>query len=56
MALVLDETGDDIAVTLNYLLKVNLIETIESDEIFMTEIPSLIGFETEWAKKFLKNL
>ncbi len=32
LALVLDETGDDIAVTLNYLLKVNLIETIESDE------------------------
>ena len=51
LALVLDETEDDIAVTLNYLLKVNLIETIETDEIFMTEIPSLIGFETEWAKK-----
>ena len=51
LALVLDETEDDIGIALNYLLKVNLIETAVEDEYFMTEIPNLIGSETEWAKK-----
>lgn len=51
LALVLDEQEDDISVALNYLLKVNLIQTIGEEEYAMTDIPNLTGSETEWAKK-----
>ena len=47
LALTIDETEDDVMVTVNYLVAQGLMEIItENDEYFLTEIPSLIGSET----------
>ncbi|MDO4710867.1 MAG: phage replisome organizer N-terminal domain-containing protein, partial [Peptostreptococcaceae bacterium] len=47
LALTIDETEDDVMVTVNYLVAQNLMEVImENDEYFLTELPSLIGSET----------
>ena len=51
LALVIDEAEDDIALTLQYLEKVGLLEAITEDEYFLTELPNLIGTETDWAAK-----
>ena len=51
MSLIIDETEDDIMLTLQYLQKVGLLEVISEDEYFLTELPSLIGSETDWAAK-----
>lgn len=51
LALVIDETEDDIMITLQYLERVGLIEIIAEDEYFLTELPALIGSETDWASK-----
>ena len=51
LALVIDETEDDIQVTLRYLQGVGLLEIISEDEYFLTELPTLIGSETDWAVK-----
>ncbi|MGP1439884.1 MAG: phage replisome organizer N-terminal domain-containing protein [Treponema sp.] len=51
LALVIDETEDDIMITLQYLERVGLIEVIAEDEYFLTELPALIGSETDWASK-----
>lgn len=47
----LDETEDDIALTLHYLERVGLLEVVTEDEYFLTELPNLIGTETDWAAK-----
>ena len=51
LALVIDETEDDIALTLQYLERVGLLEVVSEDEYFLTELPNLIGSETGWASK-----
>lgn len=51
LSLIIDETEDDIMLTLQYLQKVGLLEVISEDEYFLTELPSLIGSETDWAAK-----
>ena len=51
LALVIDETEDDIMITLQYLERVGLIEVIAEDEYFLTELPALIGSETDWTSK-----
>lgn len=52
LALTIDETEDDVMVTVNYLLSQKLMEVIaENDEYYLTEIQNLIGSETDWAAK-----
>ena len=51
IALVIDETEDNIALTLQYLKKVGLLKIISEDEYFLTELPALIDSETDWATK-----
>ena len=51
LSLIIDETEDDIMLTLQYLQKVGLLEVISEEEYFLTELPSLIGSETDWAAK-----
>lgn len=51
LALMLDETEDDIALTLHYLERVGLLEVVSEDEYFLTELPNLIGTETDWIAK-----
>ena len=51
LALVIDETEDDIVLTLQYLERVRLLEVVSEDEYFLTELPNLIGSETGWASK-----
>ncbi|WP_337616317.1 phage replisome organizer N-terminal domain-containing protein [Dialister invisus] len=51
LSLMLDETEDDIALTLHYLERVGLLEVVTEDEYFLTELPNLIGTETDWAAK-----
>lgn len=51
LALVIDETEDDIVLTLQYLERVGLLEVVSEDEYFLTELPNLIGSETDWISK-----
>ena len=56
LALTIDETEDDVMVTVNYLIAQNLMETIvENDEYFLTEIPNLIGSETASTRRSRKS-
>ncbi len=46
LALTIDETDDDVMVTVNYLINQGLLEVVtENDEYYLTEIPNLIGSE-----------
>lgn len=52
LAVTIDETDDDVMVTVNYLINQGLLEVVtENDEYYLTEIPNLIGSETAWAEK-----
>ena len=56
LALTIDETEDDVMVTVNYLVAQNLMEVImENDEYFLTELPSLIGSETASTRRSRKS-
>lgn len=56
LALTIDETDDDVLVTVNYLVAQGLMEVIvENDEYFLTEIPSLIGSETASTRRSRKS-
>ncbi|WP_314882471.1 phage replisome organizer N-terminal domain-containing protein [Filifactor alocis] len=56
LALTIDETEDDVMVTVNYLVAQNLMEIIvENDEYFLTEIPNLIGSETASTRRSRKS-
>ena len=56
LALTIDETDDDVLVTVNYLMAQGLMEVIvENDEYFLTEIPSLIGSETASTRRSRKS-
>ena len=55
IALTIDESEDNVMVTVNYLVTQRLIEVIsENDEYFLTEIPSLIGSETASTRRSRK--
>ena len=49
MALVLDETTENVEVTINFLMKAGLIEQEDPEQFFMTAIPESIGSETQKA-------
>ena len=56
IALTIDETEDDVMVTVNYIVAQGLMEIItENDEYFLTEIPSLIGSETASTRRSRKS-
>ena len=56
LALTIDETEDDVMVTVNYIVALGLMEIItENDEYFLTEIPSLIGSETASTRRSRKS-
>ena len=56
LALTIDETDDDVMVTVNYLINQGLLEVVtENDEYFLTEIPSLIGSETASTRRSRKS-
>ena len=56
LALTIDETEDDVMVTVNYLVAQNLMEIIvQNDEYFLTEIPNLIGSETASTRRSRKS-
>ena len=56
LALTIDETEDDVMVTVNYLVAQNLMEIIvENDEYFLTEIPNLKGSETASTRRSRKS-
>ena len=56
LALTIDETENDVMVTVNYLVAQNLMEIIvENDEYFLTEIPNLIGSETASTRRSRKS-
>lgn len=56
LALTIDETEDDVMVTVNYIIAQGLMEIItENDKYFLTEIPSLIGSETASTRRSRKS-
>lgn len=56
LALTIDESEDDVSVTLAFLFKQGLIEMVEeNEEYFLTEIPTLIGSETASTRRSRKS-
>ena len=56
LALTIDETDDDVMVTVNYLINQGLLEVVtENDEYYLTEIPNLIGSETASTRRSRKS-
>lgn len=56
LALTIDETKDDVMVTVNYLMAQGLMEILtENDEYFLIEISSLIGSETASTRRSRKS-
>lgn len=51
VALSLDETPEDVAITINYLEKKGLLEVIEQDEYFLNRVPELLGSESYSAER-----
>lgn len=51
MALTIDEDPENVAVTVQYLLKQGLLEKSSNDEYLLTETQTLIGSETESAER-----
>lgn len=54
LALELDEDPDNVSVALSYLQNCGLIEIINTDEYMLTEVPGLIGGESESAERVRK--
>lgn len=55
LALELDEDEENVTVTLSFLQKKGLLEFVQDDEIFMSNIASMIGSETESARRVRKH-
>lgn len=55
LALALDEDEENVKVTLQYLESVGLLTHDNPNEIFLTEVPSLIGKETDKAELMRKK-
>lgn len=51
VALSLDESPEDIAITISFLEKKQLLEVVEHDEYFLNRVPELIGSESYSAKR-----
>lgn len=49
LALVIDEDPENVMMTINYLLSVNLMEDVSNNEAFLTRIPEMFGKETDKA-------
>lgn len=50
LALMLDETNEQVAMTLAYFIKAGLIQIDENQDIEMLQVPALIQQETNWAR------
>lgn len=55
LSLVLDEAEDDIVLTLQFLERVGLLQVLSDDVYFLTELPALIGSETDKAQLMRKK-
>ncbi|MCC8125707.1 MAG: phage replisome organizer N-terminal domain-containing protein [Akkermansia sp.] len=55
LALELDEDPENVRVTLSYLQNCGLMEAASADEYMLTEVPSLIGGESESAERVRKS-
>lgn len=55
IALEIDEDVENVQITINYLMSKNLMSAISEDEGFMNDVPSLIGGESESAKRVRKH-
>lgn len=50
LALEIDEDAENVRVTLLYLIKVGLMQEVNDNEIYLTQIPELVGSETDKAE------
>ena len=55
LALALDENEENVKITLSYLQSIGLIEPINETEFLLTEVPVLIGKETDKAELMRKK-
>ena len=55
IALEIDEEVENVQITINYLMSKNLMTAISEDEGFMNDVPSLIGGESDSAKRVRKH-
>lgn len=55
LELIIDEKEDDITLTPSYLAKVGLLEMVDEEEFFLTELPSLVGSETASTRRSRKS-
>lgn len=55
IALAIDEQPDNVAVTLQYLLKKGLAQIVNENDLFMTSVPELTGSEGDAAER-MRNL
>lgn len=54
LALEMNEEPDNVSVTISFLQNYGLIEIVDSDEYFLTEVPAAIGSESESAARMRK--
>lgn len=55
VALSLDETTEDVALTISYLESKGLLEVIEQDEYFLNRVPELLGSESYSAERVRRH-
>lgn len=55
VALSLDETPEDVAITISYLESKGLLEVIEQDEYFLNRVPELLGSESYSAERVRRH-
>ena len=55
LALVLDENEENVKITLSYLQNIGLIQQINETEFLLTEVPAMIGKETDKAEIMRKK-
>lgn len=55
IAIEIDEDVENVQITINYLMSKNLMTAISEDEGFMNDVPSLIGGESDSAKRVRKH-
>ena len=55
IALELNEDIENVKITINYLQSVGLLEYIETDEMLLTDVPTMIGSETASTRRSRKS-
>lgn len=55
IALELNEDVENVRITINYLQSVGLLEYIETDEMLLTDVPTMIGSETASTRRSRKS-